>query len=484
MTSKPLWQYGAVALADKIRNREVSVTEVVGSALERMRQSNSAVNAVTLPLEAEALKQAEEAEQLLNSGGILGALHGVPVTIKENVDQKGLPNPNGIAAFEKNIATEDSPVVRNMRKAGAIIIGRTNTPEFSYRWCTDNPLRGRTLNPWNKTITPGGSSGGAASSIALGIGAIAHGNDLGGSLRYPAYACGVSTIKPGLGRVAAYNPSATEERPPAIQLMSVQGPIAREICDVRLGLAMMAAEDTRDPWWVPAPLRGPEAAGPLKVAVTYGPGDLDCDAEVVAAIDYAADTLSNAGYVIERVDPPLLSETADLWRKILGSDNAEMMMASVREHGSDAVIKLAEIFSSFNAPSDLNGYMRLIADRTRVWRDWAQFMETHPLVLAPVSQLPPFKQGADEESEEKSRQLMMDQGMLYLVNVLGLPAASVPTGVNDTVPMGVQIIGRRFREDQCLDAAQVIENHTGVVAHQLWSRLVVGDSDNQRNNEP
>ena len=249
MTTKPLWQLGAVALSHQIRNREVNITDVVQSSLERMQQCNSVVNAVTLSLATEAMQQAEEAEQLLKSGRSLGVLHGVPVTIKENVDQQGLPNPNGIAAFAKNIATEDSPVVRNMKKAGAIIIGRTNTPEFSYRWSTDNPLRGRTLNPWDETITPGGSSGGAASSVALGIGAIAHGNDLGGSLRYPAYACGVATIKPGLGRVAAYNPSAVEERPPAIQLMSVQGPIAREVSDVRLGLAMMAAEDTRDPWW-------------------------------------------------------------------------------------------------------------------------------------------------------------------------------------------------------------------------------------------
>lgn len=471
MDKKPLWQFGAVALAEKIKTREVRIADVVASALERMQQCNDKVNAVTLPLAEQAIQQAEQAQLTLDSGVAVGALHGVPVTIKENIDQKGLPNPNGVPAFANNIATDDSPVVRNMCNAGAIIIGRTNTPEFSYRWFTDNPLRGRTLNPWNDAITPGGSSGGAASSVALGIGSIAHGNDLGGSLRYPAYACGVSTIKPGLGRVAAYNPSATEERPPVLQLMSVQGPIAREVRDVRLGLSVMAAPDYRDPWWVPVPLRGPDSNGPIKVAVTRGPADLDCDPLVRAALDKAAASLADTGYEVEEVDPPLMSEAADMWRKLLGADTASMVMPSIIEHGSDVIRNLAGIFSSFDAPADLEAYTRLAADRTRIWREWALFMEQYPLVLAPVSQQPPFVQGADEQGEDQSRRLVLDQGMLYLVNLLGLPAVAVPTGIENNIPMGVQIIGRRFREDQCLDAAEAIENKTGVLAHQLWDRV-------------
>lgn len=470
MSDKPLWQYGAVALAERIRQGEVRATDAVASNLERMQQCNDSVNAVTLPLADEAMKQAEEADRARHNGGTTGLLHGVPVTIKENIDQKGLPNPNGVPAFAENIATEDSPVARNLRNAGAIVIGRTNTPEFSYRWFTDNPLRGRTLNPWNPDITPGGSSGGAASSVALGIGAIAHGNDLGGSLRYPAYACGVATIKPGLGRVAAYNPSAPEERPPVLQLMSVQGPIAREVRDVRAGLAAMAAADCRDPWWVPAPLRGPESDGPIRVAITFGPQDLDCDPQIKSALQQAADCLSDAGYQVEQTDPPLLCETADMWRKLLGADTEEMMAPVVREHGSDVINNLTDIFASFDAPQDLSSYMRLAAKRTKVWREWAVFMERYPLVLAPVSQVLPFAQGADEKNAEQSRQLILNQGMLYLVNLLGLPAAAVPTGLAGNTPLGVQIIGRRFREDQCLDAAQVIENKVGVLAHQLWEK--------------
>ncbi len=470
MLSKPLWQFGAVELAEQIRQGRIRVTDVVASALERMDQCNPRVNAVTVSLTESAMAQAEEADRALKNGTVTGALHGVPVTIKENIDQQGLANTNGLPAFESKIASQDSPVARHLRRAGAIVLGRTNTPEFSYRWFTDNPLRGRTLNPWNPDITPGGSSGGAASSVALGIGTIAHGNDLGGSLRYPAYACGVATIKPGLGRVAAYNPTSPEERPPVLQLMSVQGPIAREVRDVRLGLSVMAQEDTRDPWWVPAPLQGPVSETAMRVAVTHGPADLDCDPSVSKALDEAADYLSNAGYVVERVDPPGMAEAADMWRKLIGADTREMMMPAVRKYGSDLIGELAGLFAQFDAPADLTGYMRLSAERTRIWREWAVFMEQYPLVLAPVSQRLPFSQGADEQGGDAFRQLVLDQGMLYLVNLLGLPAAAVPCSLHSNVPVGVQLIGRRFREDQCLDAAQVIENNVGVVARQLWQR--------------
>jgi amidase len=260
----------------------------VSAAIERMQASNPAINAVTLDLSEQALADAARADDARSAGERCGPLHGVPITIKENADQEGLPNPNGVAAFKDLIAPGDASVVVNLKKAGAIVIGRTNTPEFSLRYFTDNPLRGLTHNPWKEGITPGGSSGGAAASVAMGIGDIAHGNDLGGSLRYPAYACGVATIRPSLGRVPAYNPSSAEERPPSFQLMSVQGPIARQVEDVRLALSVMAAGDPRDPWWVPAPLEGPDPSAPVGVAVVKAPAGLACAAPVAQAIDSAA----------------------------------------------------------------------------------------------------------------------------------------------------------------------------------------------------
>lgn len=471
MSSRPLWQWSAVELAASIRVKSVRATDALASAFERLDAVNPAVNAVTIPLRESAMAAADRADHMVDSGVALGPLHGVPVTIKENIDQAGLPNTNGLPAKVDSIALADSPVAANLKRAGAIVMGCTNTPEFSYRWFTDNPLRGQTLNPWDASITPGGSSGGASSSVALGIGAIAHGNDLGGSLRYPAYACGVATIKPSLGRVPAYNPSALHERPPSLQLMSVQGPIAREVRDVRIALETLSQGDHRDPWWVPAPMQGPRHAGPIRVAVCEGPSTLECAPQVRAAIMQAADILTNAGYVVEEASPPQIEEAADRWLQLLGADTREMMLPEMRELGSSLISELGGVFASESHAEDITTYMQMSADRTRIWRNWAQFMQNYPLILAPVSQQLPFAQHSDEQGGEAYRDLIKQQSMLVAVNLLGLPAAAVPTGLTGAIPVGVQIIGQRFREDMCLDAAQAIENRVGILAHQLWSTM-------------
>jgi amidase len=464
------WRLSAADTAAAVRARRLTCVQAVESALSRLEAANGAVNAVTVPLAEPALEAARQADAAVRAGRPLGPLHGVPVTIKENVDQAGLPTPNGLPAFAELIAPADAPVVANLRRAGAIVIGRTNTPEFSYRWFTDNPLRGRTLNPWHPDVTPGGSSGGAAASVALGIGAIAHGNDLGGSLRYPAYACGVATIRPSLGRVPAYNPSAAEERPPMVQLMSVQGPLAREVRDVRLALAAMAQGDARDPWWVPAPLEGPPLPAPIRVAVTTAPAGVPCHPAVAAAIDAAAGHLAAAGYAVEAVDPPLVAEIARAWGVLLMTDTRAMTEAAMRRIGSPDFNAVYDGYVAGVPLLTLEDYIRALADRTRLLRAWSVFMEDYPLVLAPVSQVPPFPQGEDLLGAERVQRMLEEQSMLYAVNLLGLPAAAVPTGLHEGVPIGVQLIGRRFREDLCLDAAQAIEDAVGVLAHRLWER--------------
>ena len=250
----PIWQWSALETAATIRSRAISSIEVTEAHTERMRAVNPKLNAVVVDLSEEALKAAKAADKARGKGAELGLLHGVPITIKENVDYEGRPNPNGVPTQMNIIAPSDAPVVRNLKKAGAIVIGLTNTPEFSFRGFTDNPLHGLTLNPWDPDITCGGSSGGAGAAVAAGIGTIAHGNDIGGSLRWPAHCNGVATIKPTQGRVPAYNQSAASERPMLAHLMSAQGPLARSVADVRLALEVMSQRDPRDSWWVPAPL--------------------------------------------------------------------------------------------------------------------------------------------------------------------------------------------------------------------------------------
>src|SRR5262245_21360677 len=203
-----LWKLDAVEVAELTRSRKVSCREVVTSALARLDAVNPALNAVVRPLHEQALAAADAADKAAADGAALGILHGVPVTTKVNVDQTGCPTDNGVVACKAVMATRDNPVVANLRRAGAIVVGRTNTPAFWMRWFTDNALHGPTRNPWDAARTPGGSSGGAAAATASGIGTIGHGNDIAGSVRYPAYCCGLVGLRVSYGRIPSFNFSA------------------------------------------------------------------------------------------------------------------------------------------------------------------------------------------------------------------------------------------------------------------------------------
>jgi amidase len=406
---------------------------------------------------------AEKADAAVARGDALGPLHGVPVTIKDNIDIAGQTSPNGVVALKDLLADANSPVVDNLLAAGAIPIGRTNAPEFSLRWHTDNPLFGATINPWHPDRAPGGSSGGASASLAAGVGCIAHGNDLGGSLRYPAYCTGLATIRPTQGRIPAFNPTASEERPPLMLLMSAQGPIARSVADVRLGLKVMAARDTRDPWWVPAPLLGPAPEPPIKVALVTNPPGTPVSPDVAAAVERAGDLLQAAGYAVDRVAPPELDRCAEVWAGLITSETRAVMGKTMRELGSPDIVRSLDYFESFTPAYDLAGYMGLAGERIRLLRAWLQFLETYPLIVGPVSNIPPFRPNEDVGSRDAVERIFRAQGLMVSVNLLGLPAAAVCTGLQDGQPSGVQIIGLRYREDLCLDAAQAIEDAVGQV---------------------
>jgi amidase len=373
--------------------------------------------------------------------------------------------------LKDNIAPGDSAVAANFRKAGAIVLGLTNTPEFSLRAFTDNPLHGLTLNPWDPEITCGGSSGGAAASIVSGIGTIAHGNDIGGSLRGPAFCNGVSTIKSTQGRVPAFNPSAAVERPMMAQLMSTQGPLAREIADVRLALEVMAGRDARDTWQVPAPLIGPPIDGAIKVAVANIPGDMDTDPRLMGLIDQAAGYLADAGYDVRAVETPDISTAFQLWCDLISTEIEVLQAGQMREMATpefgralDGILHMATIL-------DREGYMKALALRARIIREWLVFLEDWPLILTPVAVRPPWAVNADLGGDAAVRKIFWnDFRFTSALSVLGLPCAATPVGLVGGHPVGCQIIGQRFREDLCLDAAAAIEARVGVLAHTLWSR--------------
>jgi amidase len=448
------WRLPATEVAALVRAKRASATEVVRSAIARLDAANPPINAVVQHRPEETLAEAARVDAAIARGDDPGAMAGVPVTIKVNVDQAGWPTTNGLRIQKDHLATEDNPVVANLRKAGAVILGRTNTPAFSLRWFCRNGLHGHTRNPWDPAITPGGSSGGAAAATAAGIGAVGHGTDIGGSIRYPAYACGVHGLRPTIGRVPAWNPSFPD-RHVGGQLMAVSGPIARTIGDVKLAFAAMATRDIREPWWVDAPMEGPPV--PKRAALCVRPEGLATVPAVEAALHDAAQRLEAAGWTVEEVDLPPLREPARIQAMLwLAESRRGLNKAFEAEADPDASFVYAQMEALCPEP-DLFGFMDALQARAGFLRQWMQFFERFPVALCPVSAELPFRDQLDVESPESFRAVIEAQLTQVGLPLMGLPGLVVSTGLVGRVPVGVQILAGRYREDLLLAAGAAIE---------------------------
>ena len=470
--TRPIWQLSATEIVNATHSGSLTARAVTEAAIARMEAANPALNAVVENLADEARA---DAEALDAHDGPKGPLHGVPVTIKINVDQSGHATSNGVTAFKDMIAPGDAPIVRNLKAAGAIVIGRTNTPEFSFRADTDNPLFGRTHNPWGPHISAGGSSGGAGSAVMAGIGALGHGNDIGGSLRFPAAANGAVTVKPGLGRVPAWNPSQTSERGLLAQSMSVQGLIARNAADLHLSMPVCVAPDPRDPFHVPLPWRGPKIDGPIRVAVSFDDFGFGLDPEVRVAIEAAASALSDAGYAVDAVEPPLARDTGEIGYRALLGEVKVMLDRDIQAHGSATLNAIFEEYYRQFPPLEGADLIRTLAQRSFYARAWSEFLEEYPLVLSPFMLKPFFAPGRDAEGGEGVRDALGGAHWSFIMNFLGLPAGNLPTQVVDLPhgpqPIGVQIAGRRWREDLIVDAMEAIEARIPPLCDTLWARM-------------
>jgi amidase len=458
-----LWQLDATDLARLIRTGRASAKEAVQSVLGRLKKVNPAINAVVRVLEEEALSAAETADAHRARGHALGPLHGVPVTTKINVDQQGLPTDNGVTPLKDFIATEDSPVVANLKHSGAIIVGRTNAPAFSMRIFSDNALHGRTLNPRDPTVTPGGSSGGAGAATATGIGAIAHGNDIGGSVRIPGYCNGVVGLRTGFGRIPSFNPSAPNGRPVGAVLMAVQGPHTRTVRDARLALEVMARGDRRDWRWNDVPMKGPVPARPIRVAVVPEvPGGYSHPAQV-AAVRLAGKHLKEAGYFVEEVLPPDMERGAELWHQICVTDTFGSLWPNVQKMGDPDAIASMTAWLDLHKPVGLETYIAALTEREALLLRWMAFFQQWPLVIMPtLCDLPP-KQVTDI-TRDGQKKILESMRAVLLAPLLGLPGLAVPVGSHEKLRTGVQIMAMRNREDLTLDAAEIIEAAEGVVA--------------------
>jgi amidase len=455
LSMEDLWRLSAADLAALIRSKKISAKEAASAALARLDAVNPAINAVVDHRPADVLAQAAAIDAAIARNDDVGPLAGVSVTVKVNIDQQGFATTNGLKLQRDVVAATNSPVIDNLRKAGAVILGRTNCPAFSYRWFTTNLIHGDTKNPRDPGITPGGSSGGAGSAVAAGIGHIAHGTDIAGSIRYPAYACGVHGLRPTMGRIAAFNASLPE-RTIGPQISAVSGPLARTIGDLRIALAAMSGKDVRDPWWVPAPLEGP--AKPKRAALCLQPDGLETVAEVKAAVADAGKRLARAGWVVEEIETtPPLREAADLQTKLWLGDGYEAQLATAEREGDPGALACLRGNKTKVFPFDAAAFSKTLTRRAILAREWLQFFETYSVLLMPVSAELPFPDGLDLRDDASFARVWRAQLPQIAIPFMGLPGLTVSTGLVGRVPVGVQVVSGRYREDLCLLAGEAIE---------------------------
>ena len=459
-----IWQLSATELAQRIVRRQLSSVEVVDAHLARIDAVNPALNAVVRVLADEARAGAAMADRRLAAGETVGSLHGVPFTVKENIDMAGLPTTWGVPALAEAVVSADAPIVERMRAAGAIPIGRTNLPDMALRLHTSSSLHGLTRNPWHPGRTAGGSSGGEAAALASGMSPIGLGNDIGGSLRNPANACGIASIRPSAGRVpdAGYMPA--EDRLMAVQLMNVQGPMARCVADVRLGLQVLMGAHPRDPWSIDAPFDGPALARPIRVAVLAEPPGGSTDPKIAATVRRAAQALADAGYVVEEVCPPRYEDAISCWARLIMGDFQSVLEMLTPMMGADAVAFLNNFNQAIPPLADLAAWSHLMVERDGIARAWSTFMADRPLLLSPTWSQLPFEHGFDSATPAGSVAVKELMRPVVPANLLGLPSACVPAGRDEAtgLPIGVLITGRRLREDLCLEAAEAIEARLGL----------------------
>ncbi|MGW0393753.1 amidase [Streptomyces sp. NPDC003042] len=460
-----LWQRSAAAQAEAVRSGAASAVEVVDSHLERIAAVNPQVNAVTQLLAERAREAAAHTDRRRAAGEVLGPLAGVPFTVKETTAVEGVPTTFGVERFRDLVAAADAPPVARLRAAGAIPIGHTNVPTLILAGMhTRSELFGDTANPWDRSRTPGGTSGGDAVAVATGMAALGLGNDSGGSIRIPAQFCGVAGLKPTTGRFPADHRVLGPDDPgPASQMLVTDGPLARRVGDLRLAYEVLTGTDPRDPRAVPVPAYGPPLPGPVKVAVVADPGGHGVHPAVRAAVEAAAEALRDAGYDVREVqDVPRLEEALDAYGRITVTEFAPTWPAvrGLLGKGGDRYIAMT---MERTPPASADEFMKLMGTWMNIRRSWAEFLDEYPLLLGPSFTEPPVEPGLESRDRAGRDRVGAGMRLCTVTSFVGVPAVAVPTGAADGLPCGVQIIGRAFREDLCLDAAQAVEDRLGVL---------------------
>ncbi len=454
-----LWRLSALELAERIRKRETTSREVIEAHLARIEMVNSGLNAVVRRLDAEARAAATAADEALDAGVPLGPFHGVPFTSKENIDLAGHPTTRGVPALAEAVAGDDAPTTSRMRRAGAIPLARTNLPDLGLRVHTDSTLHGLTRNPWDPSVTAGGSSGGEGSAIAAGMSPLGLGNDFGGSLRNPASCCGIVTLKPSVGLI----PMATSVPPRDLmlagQMMVVEGPLARTVADVRAATEVLAGPHVADPRSAPVRIEDSAPGERLTIAVMPDPPGGSTAAGVAGAVRSVADLLSDAGHEVVEADLPGYEEAIDLWGRLFMTEYRPVQDLISPLLGDDARTVIGNLDRTV-PEMDPAAVQLLHAERFAVMRAASAFFAEHRIVITPTWAHRPF--GHDADTDPELIGVILDTIRTVLVaNLLGAPAVSLPAGVVDGLPVGVQVMGDRFTDLRCLTVAEEIEQMVG-----------------------
>jgi aspartyl-tRNA(Asn)/glutamyl-tRNA(Gln) amidotransferase subunit A len=455
MSDSDLCYMPATDLAAAIRTKQVSPVEVINAVLARIEQLNPQLNAFCLVTAEAARQAAQAAEQAVMRGEPLGALHGVPVSIKDLVLTKGVRTMRGSKLYEHDVPAEDAPVVERLKAAGAIILGKTTTPEFGFKGVTDSPVTGITRNPWHFERTSGGSSGGAGVAVATGMGPLAVGTDGGGSIRIPSSFCGIYGLKPHLGRVPVY-PAST------IGDISHVGPMTRTVRDAALMLNAIAGADDRDrlslPTSHPDYLQAIEGdIHGLRVAWSADLGFAIVDPQVKQVTAAAAAIFSELGCHVEEVDPGF-DNPGRLFQYFFYVNISTMLQdypGYERQIDAQLLANLAEV-------KGVSGqdYARVILSRSAIFDKVQRLFATYDVLLCPTVAVPPFEVGIEGPTQIAGRAVDRRTwiAMTPLFNLTGQPAATVPCGFTDEgLPIGLQIVGRRFDEVTVLRASAAFE---------------------------
>jgi len=466
--SEELTAKSATELANLIRSRAVSPVEVVEAYLRRIERCNPALNAI-VTLAPKILDQARAAEADLMSGKRVGLLHGVPLTVKDTIDTEGLRTTSGSLLRANHIPDRDATAVARLKAAGAIILGKTNTPEMAIPYETDNPVFGAANNPYDLALTPGGSSGGEAAAIAACLSPAGIGSDLSGSIRVPAHFCGIAGLKPATGRVPmdGHTPSAYG----LLSLGASIGPMARTVEDLSLLFKVIA-----DP--PPSSLierassleKGMAALRGLPIAWYTDDGTAPITDETRNAVVAAAKVLANAGLEVSEEKPPGISRGAALWIELFSPASTEQLQEFYRGSEDQAGPRVSPFLRERVDEADLGGKIdraervaAAVLERERLREDLLQWMEATPLILAPVGATPAFAHGAQRVAIN-GRSISVFRAFSYsqTFNVFGLPSVVVPAGRSaEGLPIGVQIVGGPLEEQTVLAAAAVVEEALG-----------------------